>query len=336
MDNNLLAFENKIINNGINLQWIIDEEELTAYIKSILPKQHYNKVCFDMPSIPEEFNSKSDNLVKIVDVNDFDNNNDAAEILVVKANFGLVDTGTVVLFNHKSKNCLNKVERLVLVLDINNLIPKSSDLGIFLSLYDDNVDTDTIDFITKPFNKILSNSFHFSNQQSYSTQPVEITLVLYDNGITHLLNDPNLRQSLYCINCGRCKNVCPIYNCYHHQSPIDLIKLFATRQGNKNHDIFASTMLCGNCDFACPVLIPFTQIFLGLMDQKSSQNHDENLRDLAKTFEKREKMNKKNGKISRYFFLKKLFRNNKLLQNYYGEQVEDFFNLNYTKPEENA
>lgn len=336
MDNLLLAFENKINSNGLNLHWIIDEEELVSYIKTLLPKQRYNKVCFDNIPVPEEFNSKADNIVKLVDVKDFDANNDTAELLVVKANFGIVDTGSIVLFNHKSKNCLNKVDKLVLILDMNNLIPKTSDLSIILSLYDDSVDTDTIDFITKPFDKITSNSFHFNNEKSYSMQGVDISIVLYNNGVTDILADSNLRQSLYCINCGRCKNVCPVYNCYHKNSPIDTIRHFATKQGHKNYDIFQSTMLCGNCGISCPVMIPFTHLFLNMMELKSSQSHDENLRDLAKTFEKREKLNKKNGKILRYFFFKKQFRNNKMLQEYFGNQEEDFFNLNYTKPEENA
>ena len=43
MDNNLLAFENKLNMNGIDVKWISNEEELCSCIKSGFPKAHFNK-----------------------------------------------------------------------------------------------------------------------------------------------------------------------------------------------------------------------------------------------------------------------------------------------------
>ena len=41
--------------------------------------------------------------------------------------------------------------------------------------------------------------------------PEEFHLVLVDNGRSRLLADPELREALYCIRCGACLNICPVY-----------------------------------------------------------------------------------------------------------------------------
>src|ERR1019366_6205676 len=40
--------------------------------------------------------------------------------------------------------------------------------------------------------------------------PEELYVVLLDNGRTKLLPDRSKRQSLYCIRCGACGEVCPV------------------------------------------------------------------------------------------------------------------------------
>lgn len=338
MDNNLLAFENKISNNGIDVKWISNEEELVTFIRQSFPKAHFNKVCFDLPQVPDEFFDSS-NLIKSISVEDVENNIESADFLITYANFGLVDTGSVVVLNHKCKNCFNKVENVIFILDINNLIVKSSDIGIILSLYERDVihgNQQAIEIISRPFNKIISNNYQFEQGDSYSTQKVNVTVVLYDNGITEIMNNAKLRESLYCINCGKCKNVCPVYKVNHKYAPIDLVKKNAFATNRKNSDIFVNTTLCGNCDKVCPVLIPFTQLLNSEMELINANDHDDNWHDLGKNMTKRLKINKLNGKIRRYFFVRKLFNNNKKLLNYFMSQQDDFFNLTNTKVDKNA
>ena len=338
MDNNLLAFENKISNNGIDVKWISNEEELVSFVKQDFPKAHFNKVCFDLPEIPAEL-IDSNNLVKSISVEDVENNIESADYLITNANFGLVDTGSIVLFNHKCKNCFNKVDHVIFILDINNLIVKSSDIGIILSLYERETihgNQQTIDIISQPFNKIISNNYQFDQGDSYSTQKVSVTVLLYDNGITEILNNPKLRESLYCINCGKCKTVCPVYKINHKYTPIELVKNNAFATNRRNSDILDNTTLCGNCDKVCPVLIPFMNLFISEIETVTNNDHDDNWRDLGKTMNKRLKLNKLNGKIRRYFFVRKLFNNNKKLFSYFMSQQDDFFNLTNTKEEKNA
>lgn len=339
MGNHLLAFENKLLSNGIDVKWIMNEDELVSFIKSSFAKNFYNKVCFDVSHFPEELQNGANNLIKEVSFEDLDNNSAAADYLIADANFGLVDTGSVVLFNHKSKNCFNKVDHLIFILDINNLIVKSSDLGIILSLYEKEMiqgNQKSVNIISQPFDRIVANNNQFDQSNSYSTQKVDITVLLYNNGITDTLKNEKLRESLYCIKCGKCKQVCPIYQLNHKHSPIDLLKNNSFATNTKNSDIFESTTLCGNCDKVCPVLIPFTRLFISEMEAITSHDHNSAWQDFGKANTKRIKINKLNGKIRRYFLNKKLFKNNKKLLNYYMSQQEDFYNLTKSKAEENA
>lgn len=338
MDNNLLAFENKLSLNGIEVKWISDEAELTDYIKSSMPKSHFNKVCFDLPEIPENL-TNTNNLIKTIAIEDLESNMESADFLITNANFGLVDTGSIVIFNHQCKNCFNKVDHIIFILNINNLISKSSDLGIILSLYDRDVihgNQQAVEIVSQPFNKILCNSYQFDQEESYTTQKVKITLVLYDNGITQILNNDKLRETLYCINCGNCKKVCPVYKNTHQHSPIDLVKKNAAASNRKNSDIFANTTLCGNCERVCPVLIPFMNLFVSEMESIANKDHDDNWRDFGKILNKRLKLNKLNGRFRRYFFVKGMYKENKKLQNYFMSQQDDFFNLTNIKEDENA
>ena len=41
--------------------------------------------------------------------------------------------------------------------------------------------------------------------------PREVHVVMLDNGRSAMLADPVLREALYCLRCGACLNVCPIY-----------------------------------------------------------------------------------------------------------------------------
>ena len=47
-------------------------------------------------------------------------------------------------------------------------------------------------------------------RQDYPDGPEEFHLVILDNGRSRMLADPEMRESLYCIRCGACLNICPV------------------------------------------------------------------------------------------------------------------------------
>jgi L-lactate dehydrogenase complex protein LldF len=96
-------------------------------------------------------------------------------------------------------------------------------------------------------------------------------LVLLDNGRSRVLSDPVGRETLKCIRCGCCLNVCPVYNQvggyaygWFISGPIGAIwspQLLGVEAAGQLP--FASS-LCGACVDVCPVKIPITKILLHL------------------------------------------------------------------------
>ena len=92
--------------------------------------------------------------------------------------------------------------------------------------------------------------------------PEEMHLVLLDNARTAILADPEQRDSLHCIRCGACLNVCPIFKNVGgftygttYQGPIgSVITPHLRGLADWNH-LSGASSLCGACSDACPVRI---------------------------------------------------------------------------------
>jgi len=92
--------------------------------------------------------------------------------------------------------------------------------------------------------------------------PEEMHLVLLDNRRTAILADPEQRDSLHCIRCGACLNVCPIFKNVGgftygttYQGPIgSVITPHLRGLADWNH-LSGASSLCGACTDACPVRI---------------------------------------------------------------------------------
>ena len=142
MEKYLLAFESQISSRGIDIQWIDTEDELCEAIENLFINKNYNKVCFDLPQVPAGLLNQK-NLIKEISIETCADNSEAAEYLITKADFGIADTGSIVLINKESKNLLNKIEHVIFILDLNMILPRMADLDTILNLYSVNHD-DTI------------------------------------------------------------------------------------------------------------------------------------------------------------------------------------------------
>jgi len=330
MEKHLLAFESRLSSKNIKVRWMTEEAEMVDFICKSMTKANYNKICFDCSKIPESFFEKK-NFIKQISIDAFEKNNDTAENLVIQADFGVVETGSLVFINKNSKNCFNNLEKIFIILNINDLIIRQNDLETLLFLQknvNQSFQSDDIKIISSPPSRIITKKFQMSNEDNYSLEKVEVYVLLYDNGITEILEDNVLRETLYCINCGKCKEVCPVYKQTKEFSPIELVKHHCREENMRNIKLFENTTLCGNCNEVCPVQINFTQLIINQMQMfsKRSHLHEKNL-DIFKIFSKRSKMNKVNSKMRRYFFIRKYFGKNKKLTNYFSGCKEEFFNI---------
>ena len=90
--------------------------------------------------------------------------------------------------------------------------------------------------------------------------PEEFHLVIIDNGRSKILGDADFRESLACIRCGACLNICPVYgkiggHAYNspYPGPIGAVITPLFYGINEHADLCKGETLCGACLDVCPV-----------------------------------------------------------------------------------
>ena len=99
--------------------------------------------------------------------------------------------------------------------------------------------------------------------------PKAMYIILLDNGRLATREDPELVDTLYCIRCGACSNVCPPYEIvsghlfgYIYTGPIGL-PLTAIHHGlDAVADPQSLCLSCNACETVCPVAIPIPRLIL--------------------------------------------------------------------------
>ena len=186
-----------------------------------------------------------------------------AEVGVTGANFIIGDIGAVAVTENEGNarlSCAFPKTHIVIV-GIEKMIPSVTDLALFWPMLSTFGTGQTLTV----YNTIITGP----RQPNETDGPEEMYVVLLDNGRTDILSNPKQRQSLYCIRCGACLNVCPVYkNIGGHtygttySGPIGSV-ITPNMQGMENfkHLSYASS-LCGACTEVCPVKINLHELLL--------------------------------------------------------------------------
>ena len=186
-----------------------------------------------------------------------------AEVGVTGANFIISDIGAVAVTENEGNarlSCAFPKTHIVIV-GIEKMIPSMTDLALFWPLLSTYGTGQTVTV----YNTIITGP----KQVNETDGPEEMYVILLDNGRTNILKNPAQRQSLYCIRCGACLNVCPIYkNIGGHaygatySGPIGSV-ITPNLQGlpEFKHLSYASS-LCGACTEVCPVKISLHELLL--------------------------------------------------------------------------
>jgi L-lactate dehydrogenase complex protein LldF len=199
-----------------------------------------------------------------------------ARVAVSGANFGIAETGSVVVLESEGNGrmCLTLPEVLVTVMGIEKLLPTWRDLEVFLQLLPRSSTAERMNPYTSIWTGVTSGD-----------GPQEFHLILLDNGRTDVLSDTTGRQALRCIRCSACLNVCPVYERTGGQAygsvypgPIGAI-LTPQLRGIAKHPVdkqtaslpFASS-LCGACFDVCPVRIDIPEVLVHLRGQVIRQS----------------------------------------------------------------
>lgn len=188
----------------------------------------------------------------------------AADMGVTGVNFAIAESGTLVLVENEGNGRMSSTlpEIFVAVMGIEKVIPKMADLSHFLEVL---ARTATGQKLTT-----YTNFVSGPRREGEADGPREVHVVMLDNGRSAMLADPVLREALYCLRCGACLNVCPVYrriggHAYGstYPGPIGSIISPSLFGAAAAHLPFAST-LCGACREICPVKIDIPRILLHL------------------------------------------------------------------------
>lgn len=324
MENQLISFEKKLQAKNFKVYWVSTENDLVEMVHQILPGRMNTRVCFDLPTVPDGFNSSR---IKKVSISDVENRRVFPHVLFTQADFGIVETGTLAFYDKKCKNCFNTAPSIYVLLDISKLVNKATDLELILYLrsyyQSQKFLPQDLKLLNAPFQMI--NDTISPDGEKITRTPVEITVFLYDNGVTNILQDNFLRSALYCIDCGQCKTVCPAYQYTNDYTPIGLVRANCFETHRQSGHLSSHAVLCGNCDQVCPVQIPFTDLII--KELELCKPPKKGLLALSKTFERRKKLNKMSGSFYRHFFTRRIYGKNKMLLNYFRKQKEPFYNI---------
>ena len=186
----------------------------------------------------------------------------AAEVAVSGANFAVADTGSVCVVESEGNGrmCLTLPRVLISVMGIEKVIPSWSDLEVFFQLLPRSATGERMNPYTTVWTGVTPGD-----------GPSEFHLVLLDNGRTRVLADEIGRQTLRCIRCSACLNVCPVYSRtggHAYQSvypgPIGAI-LTPQLVGIENAPSLPyASSLCGACYEVCPVKINIPEVLVHL------------------------------------------------------------------------
>jgi L-lactate dehydrogenase complex protein LldF len=188
----------------------------------------------------------------------------AADVGITGANFGVCDTGSIVLVTNEGNGRLvSSLPRVhIALIGIERLVASLPDLAVLLRLL---ARSGTGQRLTT-YTTVITGPRRDGEQDG----PDELHVVIIDNGRRNLLGG-RYREMLACIRCGACLNVCPVYRrtggaAYGpvYSGPMGAVLVPLLAELDRAPDLPHASSLCGACTDACPVRIPLHELLLEL------------------------------------------------------------------------
>jgi L-lactate dehydrogenase complex protein LldF len=186
----------------------------------------------------------------------------AARVGISGVNFAVAETGTVCVVESEGNGrmCLTLPEVLISVMGIEKVIPTWQDLEVFLQLLPRSSTGERMNPYTSCWSGVRQGD-----------GPGEFHLVLLDNGRSRVLAEEVGRQTLNCIRCSACLNVCPVYertggHAYGsvYPGPIGAILTPQLLGVERAGTLPYASSLCGACYEVCPVKIDIPEVLVHL------------------------------------------------------------------------
>jgi len=197
----------------------------------------------------------------------------SAKVAVSGANFAVAETGTLAVVESEGNGrmCLTLPDTLITVMGIEKLVPRWSDLEVFLQLLPRSSTGERMNPYTSMWTGVTPGD-----------GPQDFHLVLLDNGRTAVLADEQGRDALNCIRCSACLNVCPVYeraggHAYGsvYPGPIGAVLSPQLTGVEDNASLPYASSLCGACYDACPVKIDIPSMLVHLRAEHVEESRAE-------------------------------------------------------------
>lgn len=192
----------------------------------------------------------------------------SADMGISGVNFAVAETGTVAIVENEGNARLATTlpDIHVAIMGIEKIVPKFEQLSIFLSLLARSAtgqkSSTYVSLITGP------------RREGERDGPRQFHLVFLDNGRSDIAKSEKTRESLYCIRCGACINICPVYRQvgghsygWVYSGPIGAVITPQLNDLEKTGDLPFASSLCGACREVCPVKIDFPHVLLSLREK---------------------------------------------------------------------
>ncbi|MGC7871135.1 LutB/LldF family L-lactate oxidation iron-sulfur protein [Desulfosporosinus sp. SYSU MS00001] len=197
------------------------------------------------------------------------------DIGITGCNFAVAETGSITMVtnegNGRMVSTLPRVQ--ITLMGMERIVPSFRELSVLLNLLGRSATGQRLSSYTT----ILTPP----KQSTDADGPEEFHLVILDHNRSEILGDPTFRQSLKCIRCGACFNVCPVYrqiggHAYGsvYAGPIgSVITPLLEKDWEKWGHLPYFSSLCGACTEACPVRIPLHDLLVKLRARKTMTGH---------------------------------------------------------------
>jgi L-lactate dehydrogenase complex protein LldF len=213
-----------------------------------------------------------------------------ADMGISGVNFGVAETGSICLVTNEGNGRLTTTTPRIHVamMGMERLVPTLEDLGVMLQLLARSATGQKLsvysNIITGPRKRdevarrrehedeiISSNKSKIQNLKSDEPDgPDELHIIILDNGRSKILGS-ELAEILYCIRCGACLNICPVYqqiggHAYGsvYPGPVGAVLtpgLFGVEPWS---ELPHASSLCGACREVCPMRIDIPRMLLKL------------------------------------------------------------------------
>jgi L-lactate dehydrogenase complex protein LldF len=194
-----------------------------------------------------------------------------ARVAISGANVAVAETGHVGVVESEGNGrmCLTLPDTLITVMGIEKVVPTWRDLEVFLQLLPRSSTAERMN----PYTSFWSGVHDGDGPRAFH-------LVLLDAGRTDTLTDDAGRETLRCIRCSACLNVCPIYervggHAYGsvYPGPIGAILNPQLRAAPQDAELPYASTLCGACYEVCPVRIDIPTLLVE-MRRRVVEEHD--------------------------------------------------------------